>query len=374
MKKILLVPGVRFHSEIYIDLYNKTFENPKILIVTSSPKYKFKNKNFNYIFVPFIFKILFRIFSKSETNFFKRIDQKIFSHLVKIIILIINPDIIHSWGGVSSNSFHSSKNKIKILERSSTYLPLQLKILNKESKKLGIYRKIYQDDIKTFHNELKLANKIIVPSKYVFDSYPKKFKNKLNIVYPFSSNIYSYGYKKFNKQKKIIGYVGGNIIIKGLIYLYDNYVNSNKDDFMLWLKIDQNNLKNIPIEYQILILKNKNITICGSNMSMEYFYKSIDVLIQPSVDDGFNMSTIEALSCGVPTYINRNMGSLEFIKKLTPKNTFNIKQKYSLLRLLNSMNLKSFKKDSHLIKNKFNNTYEKFNSKNYLSFDNLFKN
>ena len=373
MKKILLIPGVRFHSEIYIDLYNKTLINPKIFIVTSSPKYKFKNKNFNYIFVPFIFKILFRIFSKSEANFFKRIDQKIFSYLVKIIILIINPHIIHSWGGVSSNIFYSSKNKIKILERSSTYLPLQLKILKNESKKLGIHRKIYQDDIKIFHNELKLANKIIVPSKYVYDSYPKKFENKLNIVYPFSNKIYSYGYKKFNKQKKIIGYVGGNIIIKGLIYLYDNYITSNKNDFILWLKIDQDNLKNIPFEYQNLILNNKNITICGSNMSMEYFYKSIDVLIQPSVDDGFNMSTIESLSCGVPTYVNTNMGSLEFLKKLTPKNTFNIKEKYSLLMVLNRMNLKNFKKDSHLIKNKFNNIYKKFNSQNFLSFDNLFK-
>jgi glycosyltransferase involved in cell wall biosynthesis len=106
---------------------------------------------------------------------------------------------------------------------------------------------------------------------------------------------------------------------------------------------------------------------------MEYFYKSIDVLIQPSVDDGFNMSTIESLSCGVPTYVNTNMGSLEFLKKLTPKNTFNIKEKYSLLMVLNRMNLKNFKKDSHLIKNKFNNIYKKFNSQNYLSFDNLFK-
>ena len=36
---------------------------------------------------------------------------------------------------------------------------------------------------------------------------------------------------------------------------------------------------------------------------MKDFYQSIDMIIQPSIDDGFSMVTIEALSCGIPVFI-----------------------------------------------------------------------
>ena len=370
MKKIILIPGVRFHSEIYLDLYRKIFDNPKIFICTSSPKSKFINKNFTYIFIPFFFKILLRILNKSESNFFKKIDQKLFSFFSTIVIYLIKPDIIHSWGGIASSGFNISKSNKKILERSSTYLPLQLKILRKESKKIGLNKKIYPSDINTFYEELNLSSKIIVPSKYVYDNYPKRYQNKLAIIYPFSNKIYAYGYKKYNKKKKIMGYVGGNAIIKGLIYLYYDYINLD-NNFLLWLKIDENNLNSIPIHLKNLILNNKNIIICGSKMNMEYFYKSLDVLLQPSLDDGFNMTTVEALSCGVPTYINRNMGSVEFLKKLTPKNIFNLQEKKSLHRVLTNMNIDNLKRDSLKIKQNFDKQFQKFNLQNYLSFRDL---
>ena len=370
MKKIILIPGVRFHVEVYIDLYRKIFEKPKIFICTSSPKSKFVNKNFSYIFIPFFFKIFFRILNKSESNFFKKIDQKIFSFFSLIVIYLIRPDIVHSWGGIASAGFNISKSNKKILERSSTYLPIQLKILRKEFSKLGIHRKIYSSDIDTFYKELNLSSKIIVPSKYVYENYPKRYRDKLAIIYPFSSKIYSYGYKKYNKNKKIIGYVGGNTVIKGLIYLYDDYINSN-NSFLLWLKIDLNNLNNLPIHVKNLILNNKHIIICGSKMNMEYFYKSLDVLLQPSLDDGFNMTTIEALSCGVPTYTNKNMGSVEFLKKLTPKNIFNLQEKKSLYKVLSNLNINNLKSDSLKIKENFLKQFQKFSLQNYLSFKDL---
>ena len=167
-----------------------------------------------------------------------------------------------------------------------------------------------------------------------------------------------------------MGYVGGNTIIKGLIYLYNDYKNLD-NNFLLWLKIDENNLNSLPIHMKNLILNNKNIIICGSKMNMEYFYKSLDVLLQPSLDDGFNMTTVEALSCGVPTYISRNMGSVEFLKKLTPKNIFNLHEKKSLYRVLTNMNIDNLKRDSLNIKQNFDKQFQKFNLQNYLSFRDL---
>lgn len=376
MKKIVILPGVRFHSEYYLDYYINNFPKSKIYIFTSTPKYKFAKKDFIYVFVPFFFKIFFKILRLTEPQLFKRLDQKIFMNISNLILFFIKPDLIHSWGGISQKIFFYHKKSLKIVERSSTFLPKQLKNIKRELSKYKIDRRInYDYEINEFYKEVNYCNFVFVPSKYVYKNYPKNLRHKLAIIYPFSSKLYNHIYKKNNKTKKIIGYVGSNIYVKGLLYLIDSFNKSPiNNDYIIWLKIDRKDLNSLGADFKSSILNNDKIIICGSKMNMEYFYSSINVLIQPSIDDGFNMVTIESLSAGIPTFANSKMGSCEFLFRILPNNIFDLKSKKNSLNIiLNSINSKDLYNQSIVIKKQFNKVYEEFSTTNFKVLDSIFK-
>ena len=86
------------------------------------------------------------------------------------------------------------------------------------------------------------------------------------------------------------------------------------------------------------------------------------------------MVTIESLSAGVPTFVNNNMGSCEFLIKLLPNNKFNLKMKKdSLLLKLNSINQKNLNTQSNHLKNNFKKVYKNFSKLNYDNLDNILK-
>ena len=101
-------------------------------------------------------------------------------NISNIILRIINPDLIHSWGGISQKIFFTHCNSIKILERSSTYLPLQLEIIKNELRKYKINKFNNEFEIKEFKKELKNCDYVFVPSKYVKKNYPESIKKKTN--------------------------------------------------------------------------------------------------------------------------------------------------------------------------------------------------
>ena len=175
----------------------------------------------------------------------------------------------------------------------------------------------------------------------------------------------------YNTKDNIIGYVGGNLLVKGFFELYNKFLLLRSKNFKLWLKIDKSNLNIFGSHIKNQIIQNKNIKICGSSMPMEYFYSSIDVLMQPSIDDGFNMTTIEALSSGVPTYVSNNMGSKEFLEKILPKNVIKLGKENNLLEILKNLNKNNLIKDSENIKNNFKKIYDYYQIKNQSSFKDL---
>ena len=86
---------------------------------------------------------------------------------------------------------------------------------------------------------------------------------------------------------------------------------------------------------------------------MKDFYQSIDMIIQPSIDDGFSMVTIEALSCGIPVFSSKNNGSSEFLSEILPSNVFDINDQSYLENLLSKINKNYLLSQSKIIHNKF---------------------
>ena len=375
MKKVVLIPGIRFHVERYFDYYRNIHSGIQIYVITSSPYYKFNNKNFRYLYSPQLFLILQRLFKIQGNSYFKKFDSYLFQFFASIYIFFIKPDILHVWGSFAHRIFNKNDNYLKIIERSSTFLTKQLDIIKQENKKLGLsIKKIPDSFISNNIKELKMTDIIITPSEYAKNSFPAVFQDKITVIYPFSKNCFDYSYKTRDKNKFILGYVGANIVVKGLYYLLDIFI-SSKIFFNshLWLKINRESLKDHE-GLLAIIDNNPNIIIIGLDDDMEKFYQSLDCIVQPSIDDGFNMVTIEALSVGVPSFVSDKMGSSEFLKELIPENIFNLSNDEALASLINNLNKKDLLNQSIVIRKKYKYLFNKFTMQNNLNFNQLIKN
>jgi len=367
-KKIIFLPGLRFHVENYINYLDESFT---IYIFTSSPKKLFLSEKFKYIFIPQPFKIITRLLKIKSNTLFKLFDSITYQIISSIIIFFINPSHIHAWGGYGFIIFKLFNRKKIILERSSSYELTQHTIIKNEYIKLGI-RQIFNIKFnKLRFIEYYLCNNIVIPSSYVYETFPKNLRKKLNLIYPISKNLstdFSHNYIDNNKPI-VIGYVGGNIIVKGLFYLLNQF-NNLKDPHKLYLKLDKSDYSNHKL-FKNFIDNNKNIEVKKTDRNMSQFYNSVDCLIQPSVDDGFQMVIIEALSLGIPCFVSKFSGSKDLMENLLPENIFNPHSESEIDNILSSLNKKKLNDQSQKVKKNFNNLMISINDSNQKNYKNI---
>lgn len=365
-RKIIFLPGLRFHVENYIKYLD---DDIKAYIFTTSPIKYFKHTNFKYVFIPQPFKIISRILKFKSNSLLKLLDSIIYQIISSIIILFINPTYIHVWGGYGFIVLKIFNKKKTILERSSSYELTQHSIIDNEYARLGINKIINLKFDKLRFLEYKLSKEIIIPSKYSYETFPNNFQKKLNLIYPISEKLS----KKFNYTCNnniiIIGYVGGNVIVKGLIHLLTQF-NKLNNSYKLYLKLDKTDFSNYE-SHKTLIDNNDNIEIKKSDRNMTDFYNSIDCLIQPSIDDGFQLVILEALSLGIPCFVSKFSGSRDLMETLIPENIFNPYDSEQLFRILKEINKKKLKTQTSIIKNNFNDIIKNINNNNNSSYKNI---
>jgi len=110
----------------------------------------------------------------------------------------------------------------------------------------------------------------------------------------------------------VVGFVGGNVLRKGLIYLILAWQRLSLKDAVLKIKISYQQLEKIP-HLLSKIRSDPSIEIVGYVKDMGMFYRECDVFCLPSIDDGFGMVVFEAIGCGLPTIVSKNAGSSEML-------------------------------------------------------------
>jgi len=129
--------------------------------------------------------------------------------------------------------------------------------------------------------------------------------------------------------------VGGALVRKGLIYLFEAW-NKLKEDKNreLWLRCDIKNILAIP-KLKKIYENRKDIKIIKYSKNLNNFYSSLDMLIHPAVEEGFGMVVLESIKYGVPVAITNAVGAKDVLSNhdyvLLEKN--NISQ--SIFELLN---------------------------------------
>lgn len=220
------------------------------------------------------------------------------------------PGTLHSWNGSSYHTFKMLKGTEWkcCVERSCPHNQFQYDLLMEEAEITGVKHLEDLEKLKRNIEELYLSDKIICPSSYSANSYKDDELIKKLVKIPLGGN---YPYKERTKKKnsglKIL-MVGNSFLRKGIHYLVEamKYIKHPKAE--LWVR------GNVPNEYRPRI-KDNRIKIF-ENLSLNELnnlYSSADVFVQSSVDEGFGMTVLEALSYGLPLVVTENVGAKDVL-------------------------------------------------------------
>jgi len=318
--KVSVVVGGIFHVPMLAENLQKLNSLEKL--ITSYPKFLFKKINPNLITIiprpTQLFEFGFKIRPPKEWIEF---DSKLFGKLASYYINK-NTDVLYGWACFSLEGGRKMKRYGKkfVLDRPCPHVLFQEKLLIEESNKLNIK---FESASKKFRcrnlKEYELADKIIVPSNYTYNSFidygfPKEKLFKI----PLPGKINLLGSEEIDKRKKKdeifrVGFIGGNLLRKGTVYLLEAWDKLNLKNAELMLKAPEKQLRQIP-KINNLLNKLKNVRFVGYYKDINEFYLDLDIFCLPSIDDGFGMVLIEAMAHKIPVITSKNVGASEYIK------------------------------------------------------------
>ena len=291
---------------------------------------EFKKKNTiikKSLFSTFICTLYFFLYRYEKYNFIKKINsfvqKKAYSTINNFIIKNIdNYDIFIIQASLGRGSLPYLKNKITLLDKWSAHVNVEKKISAKEFTKRNIkipYDKLgssnnfqYNEEL----NEYKLVDKIVVPSTFAYKTFiDEGFKpNNLHIVEmsgSFAKDFYPTSYP--NKETFEVVYVGRLTLNKGIAYLIEAFKkvkikNKRLRMFGIMTLDGKEYFKNTDLSDNIEILSTVKF------QELKNIYSKSDVLVQPSLFDGWSMVVSEALASGCPVITTPNTGASDIIK------------------------------------------------------------
>ena len=362
--KISIIVGGKFHAFNLAEQINKK----KYLqqIITSYPKSYLKKYgvNKNKIYSIILKEILLKIFNK--INFLNHIFDynyllcEYFDNKASDNINYDEVDILVGWSGFSRKCFIKAKkfNCIKILERGSSHIKFQHKILTDEYKSLGIKPNVPSSQmIKKEIEEYDLADFICVPSQYVKETFIKYGIKKDKIIkIPYGVDLKEFCVVESKKRKdnkfRIIS-TGSISVRKGSHYLLEAFKElSLPNSELIFVGSFDPDFKKIIKRYSNI----KNIRFIKKQKQelLRNFYNDSDLFILCSIEEGLAMVQAQAMACGLPVICTTNTGGSEIVDEningyiIPIKDTQSLKDRikklYNDRRKLKQMSKSAYKK------------------------------
>ena len=314
--KVNIAVGARFNAGITANVLARN--SIDFTIYTSSPPKNWKAAQKHVRFIPMPFRVIASLVGKRIPSSLREKDAIIFDLMVALFMK--RSDILHGWASFSLETGKKQKHwgGIFLLDRACPHARYQRNLLIEEAELLEIdHEPMSVAMMSRMEQEYELADKILVPSLYTYDSFLNNGipKDKLEILrldanfVPNKPRIRS----EVRNGEFIVGAIGGNILRKGFVYLLRAWKKMNLKGAKLLIKSSQSEIDKIPILSRI-IKDDPTIEVKGYVDNIESFYDQCDVFCLPSIDDGFGMVVLEALACGVPVIATTNVGAAEFIR------------------------------------------------------------
>jgi len=222
----------------------------------------------------------------------------------------LQPGVLHGWNLHVRRTFQALKGEgwKLCLERSCPHNAFQDQLLRDEAHRLGLE---YYSDPKTLEEaieELYLADIISVPSHYSARSFrDPTLKAKLRIN-PLGCNITIQPLFSRSRMPLRVLMVGNEFLRKGTHYLIEAFRLIKEPSARLKIR------GSVPREYAPRI-QDPRIEILGpvTKSRLDTLYRWANVFCLPSIDDGFGLTTLEALAYGLPLVVTNNVGSADVL-------------------------------------------------------------
>lgn len=230
-----------------------------------------------------------------------------------------NGKVFIGWSGMSLKAMRKAKaaGKITILERGSSHIEYQDRILHDEFKKFGVDFHVDKRTIEKELIEYEEADYISIPSTFVKNSFLEMGVSEKKLVQnPYGTSSH---FKKVEVEKKDdkfrILYMGSLLIRKGLVYLFEalNQLNIPKDKFeAVFLGKVDDEIKSTVEKYS-----QSNWKFLGhmNHYELPKYISGCDVAVQPSLEEGLSMVMPQMMACGVPLIATTNTGGEDVIEE-----------------------------------------------------------
>jgi glycosyltransferase involved in cell wall biosynthesis len=234
---------------------------------------------------------------------------EIFDDWVAASLARKTPGILHSWNGNSYNTFRRYKGSgwRLCVERSCPHNQFQYEVVLEEGKVLGIPHVQNMRLLDRAIEELHLADVIIAPSSYSASSYKERELADKVRINPLGTNV-DYHEKRPRVAGLRVLMVGNGFLRKGTHYLIEAFKLIDDQRAELWIRGE------VPEAYRKRI-QDPRVTIIPPVLRkrLRKIFQAADVFVQPSIDEGFGMTVLEALGYGLPLVITENVGARELL-------------------------------------------------------------
>ena len=317
--KVTVSVGGKFHA-FYLarQLYNRGYLKQ---LITSYPKPEAVKYGIdkNYLSTVIIKEVLGRSWSLLPYPVRKLYNpqyaiSEIFDRAAKRHL--IGGDILVAWSSFALHTMRKAKQlgMITVLERGSSHILHQSKILKEEYERCGIMPqsacpKIIEKELREYEE----ADYVSVPSSFAKKTFLDEGYPEEKVVHiPYGADINEFNpIPKEDKTFRII-YCGGINLRKGVHYLLKAFYELNLPGAELWL------IGRISEEIKPFIKKyDSGKVFCKGPYAQSELYKYYSqgsVFAIMSVEEGMAMVMLQAMACGLPVICTNNTGGEDIIR------------------------------------------------------------
>mgnify|MGYP001335736238 CR=1 FL=1 len=285
---------------------------------------------------------------------------------VKNIKKLDDIDVLLSFAGVGlkSGSKIKEKKKIYICDNASPHVT-EYKDICVEEYKLFLNREyyfnkqIYENRLSEYDN----ADIILTSSTYVKKTFEKYNHSNLKMIELGTNPSMFFPFKEIKKDKNYfdIIYIGRLTVLKGLHYLLDAFKNFKHPKKRLHIIGTHTEEK----EFFENKLKSDDIFLYGhvNHHEINKILNNSDVIVFPSLQDGWGLAVTEAAAAGCPSIVSENSGVADFVKKSESGFIIPIRNSNSILEKLQELSDNRdllYKMSSNALKFSNINTWENY--------------
>ena len=223
-------------------------------------------------------------------------------------------DVAYLWPGVSLETYRRIKERgnVIVTERINCHSRIAKEILDEEFAKIGlpISHGITGETVQQEERELELADFIFAPNPLVVDSLLKCGVPRKKIL----ATSYGWDPRRINRENPLpdqperaeqnrqfkAHFVGTLCIRKGVHLLLESWAKAGVRGQILFSGLVAGDVTRLCSEH----LNRPDVRLLGHVTDIGAVYRSSDVFVFPSLEEGGPLVTYEAMACGLPVIVS----------------------------------------------------------------------